>query len=443
MKFLLMLKEPVLAILLLLIAWTATQRLQTPQADRSDEPEWTAISLNTVRKFEGATLSGVQRDTRDAQLHEDPWRQGVLATTFGWPNPILHKLVWGKVCAPLAPERLSPDTFQRYHGGDLNKANAAVMKIVPAIEQARKVVAFESALCAVLLFLIAARLAGWMAGTSAFLLWLYHPLIRAWSHQARPDFGMLLLMLACLYFALVAAESLCGEGSSKRLVGTSLMLGALAGLCVGTKLNGGLAAIFVVSAILLGGFFSSEKEEHSWTLRTRCALGSGLLVAGLLFALMPYLWSQPLAHLKEVLDFWSDHMAMQQDRIETLGGVATRTTFERLDLVIHRMGGQEDPLMGALGIAGGMLWNLLGVVALILAVRWSALRTAGDGKLGMRVATGLLWIVVVGGGSILWLPLNWDRYLFPLVACSVLLEACLLGVLLRLPLAIKRLEPRL
>jgi apolipoprotein N-acyltransferase len=71
-------------------------------------------------------------------------------------------------------------------------------------------------------------------------------------------------------------------------------------------------------------------------------------------------------------------------------------------------------------------------------VNWNALSQKGPEDAKSRVSIGLLWIFVVGLGSVIWLPLNWDRYFFPMAACTVLLEAALIGILCRLPRAIQR-----
>lgn len=437
MRYVHKLKWLVLAAGLVLLAWTATGRLAIEQRDRSDEPEWTSISLTTTRQLAGKTPSGSKRDRRDQRLHEDPWRQGVQAATFGWPNPIFHKIVWGWAVADVAPGKLSPDVFQRYHAGNLAAANVAVGKLLPAIYRAREVVAFESALCAVLLFFIALRMAGWIAGCSAYLLWLFHPLIRAWSHQARPDFGMLLLLLVSFWLAIAASKALAGRHGKWQLLGLALLLGCAAGLCVGTKLNGGLAAIFVALVIPMGGLLSSDGNQPGWGIRLGSASLAGITIIGLLFACFPYLWSNPTGHLREVLDFWSTHMAMQQDHLELAGGIATRTFGERLALASERIGGEQDPLRATLGLGGGLLWSLLGLIGLAVSARWRPLRLRGDDG-GFRVAIALLWILVIGLGSVAWLPLNWDRYFFPMVACVVLLEAALIGILCRLPQAIRK-----
>lgn len=421
-------RRKLLELLLLLAAlvgaWLGTATLELPQADRTDEPEWTAISVATTRQLAGGPVSGARRDAREGQLDPDPWRQGVQGTTFGWPNPLLHKLVWGVVCEPVAPEGLRPNLFFRYHRGDLARASAAIQPWVPAIERARLVVAAASALCGLLLLLCARQLAGWPGGLAALALWVAHPLVRSWSHQARPDLGMLALVLATLWAALRLREALCGGRGVRGLWLAALALGLLAGLAAGTKLNGGLAGVFAVLAVLLAGCAPADSPASPLARLGAAALTGAVFLLTLL-TLLPWAASAPLERLPELLGFWSEHMAFQQDRLEQVGGLATRTNTERLDLMATRLLGRDEPLHAILGLPLGWLAAALGAGALVVG----ALR--GQGELEpSRFRLAGLWCLVVLVGSTLWLPLDWDRYFLAPVAVLVLLEAVLLGSLL-------------
>jgi 4-amino-4-deoxy-L-arabinose transferase-like glycosyltransferase len=369
-------------------------------------------------------IPGARRDAAADQLDPDPWRQGVQATTFGWANPILHKLVWGLACEPVAPEGLRPNLFFRYHRGDLVKASAAVQPWVPAIERARLVVAAASALCGVLLLLIARRLAGWPAGIAALALWTLHPLVRSWSHQARPDLGMLALVLATLWAALRLVDALRGARGRRGLLLAALALGLLAGLAAGTKLNGGLAGVFAVLAIL-GTRPPTGVEPPTLAARLAATGLAGAVFLLTLLALLPWAASAPLERVPELLEFWSEHMAFQQDRLEQLGGLATRTNGERLDLMGSRILGRDEPLRAILGLPLG--WIAAAAGALRLGRK--ALREPSPQPRCEACLAGL-WIAVILVGSTLWLPLDWDRYFLPPLAALVLLEAILLGALL-------------
>lgn len=424
------LSKSLLVLALFALSWLATEALELPPLDGTDQPEWTAISVVHLRQLGGKPPAGAGRDRREGDLHPEPWRQGVQATTFGWPNPSLHKLVWGVACDSLAPEKIFPGVFLRYHRGDRARMGQAVQPLIPAIERAQAVVALASAACAVLLFLIARALAGWVGGLAAAGLWLVHPVVRTWSHQARPDFGMLALFLLVPLALLVLAPQLAGERGRARQLCAWLLAGLLAGLCAATKLNGALIGVFLALCVPLFAFAPGAGGERPRLLPlVGAALAGGLVAAATLFALFPYLWSAPLEHLEEVLAFWSEHLAYQQERWEAAGGTATRSVAQKAALVGSRLAGRDEPLSSLSGVAGGVLLFAAGFLALGLRAAGRGRFAATGRELGsVRVVS--LWALVTLVGTTVWLPLEWDRYFFPIIAVVVLAEGVLLGLAL-------------
>lgn len=408
-----------LAIFLAVIAYYATDALGEASPDRTDEAEWTAISIVHDRQLGGGPPPGIELDRQNERLQEDPWRQGVQATTFGWPNPGFHKWLWGKANRELAPESIDPFLFFRYNRGDLRRASQAIVPLTPAIERARLVVAMASALCAVLLFFIARRLSGWLGGAVAMALWLFHPLVRLWSHQARPDFGMVALLLATILVILHASKAIRGEQGILARVAAWIALGGFAGLCVATKLNGALAAICV--ALCLPLMCTRREAGFAWKSMLLAAPICGLLIVGLLWANFPYLWNSPTEHLADVLAFWDKHMKFQQDRWEGTGGVVARGFGDQLSLMSSRLSGAEDPIGAQLGWSGYGIWILLGLGAL--------LHSARRGPAAHPTRLLLVCALVVLLGTSWWLPLDWDRYFFAPVALLVVIEASLVGLL--------------
>jgi hypothetical protein len=423
------LSKTLVGVALFLGAWLATEALELPPLDGTDQPEWTAISVVHVRQLGGKLPAGVGRDQREGDLHPEPWRQGVQATTFGWPNPSLHKLVWGLACDPLTPEKVFPGVFLRYHRGDRARMAQAVQPLVPAIERAQALVALFSAACAVLLFLLVRALAGWIGGLAAASLWLVHPVVRTWSHQARPDFGMLALFLLVPLMVVVLAPQLAGERGRARQVLAWMLAGLLAGLCAATKLNGALIGVFLVLSVPLFALLRNSEGERPRLLPLLCSSLTGALVAALtLFSLFPYLWSAPLEHLNEVLEFWSEHMAYQQERWEAAGGTATRTLGEKSTLVASRLLGRDEPLQALTGIPGGVALLVAGLTVLALQSLGHG-RFAGNVKGRAAAQVVCLWVLVTLAGTTLWLPLEWDRYFFPIIAIVVLAEGVVVGLL--------------
>jgi hypothetical protein len=422
----------VLLILLFAISWKATDALSLPAPDGTDEAEWTAISVVHYRQLGGERPPGAELDVLNGKVQEDPWRQGVQATTFGWPNPGFHKWIWGAACSSVAPESIDPLLFFRYNRGDQREASEAIRPLAAAIERARLLVAAISAACAVLIFLIARNLGGWLAGSVAMAGWLFHPLVREWSHMARPDLGMVLLLLGCLACLILGAPAIRGDLGPNRRRAMLLALGLLAGLCTATKLNGALAPIFVALSLPLifpgsGGSYPWKKLLVSW-------IAVGAIATLTLIAWFPYLWSHPLDHFSEVLAFWEKHMGFQQERWEASGGVVSRALSEQVDLAVTRLGFDHEPVRATTRVPGGPLWICAGMLAALTL----ALRRVPERARSARVLIVAVLVTVIG--TTLWLPLDWARYYFASVALILLVESTLIGYLV--DLVSRRLEPR-
>lgn|GEM_PF-2953903 len=415
--------------LLLLAAtcWLATASLARTSEDETDELEWTVISVAHWRQLRGATPPGVELDEAAGRLHEDRWRQGVQATTFGWPNPGFLKCVWGLLCDPVAPEVVDPRAFYRYSGGDPRIVAEAAAPWESAIERARALVAAASAACALWLFLIARRAAGGVAGFVAALLWLLHPMTREWSHYARPDFVMLWLALVAMHLALLLSDRSPSDEGVRLRWPLVAALGLAVGLAAATKLNGALAGVGVALALPLAAVGAGR--AFGW--RTLGIAGglAGLLSLLVFWSCFPYLWTSPGEHLGEVLAFWEKHMAFQQERWLAAGGRVARDWGEGLELLRARSLGSEEPLTAVLGLPLPGLWAVAGFLGAAL-VAW---RGEPGRRLAARQLLLLALVLLIGTGA--WLPLEWDRYFFAPLAAIVLLEACALGGLARLGIA--------
>ena len=400
--------------------------------DLTDEPEWTAISAVHFRQlFLGQPPPGAELDAARGLEPVSPWRSGVQATTFGWANPCLPKLVWGAALELGGLEEVPPEVFQRYHGGDQRVAERARERIRQAIPIARRLVWVASAGCAVLLFWIARALAGWLAGGIAFGLWLGAPLVRTWSHHVRPDLMMLLLLLATLGLAALAWESLSGRRGARAMILRAAGLGVLCGLCASAKFNGAVASLFAGAAIPL--LWWQGRREHGLSLARSALpalLAAGLSCVAVFWLLNPILWSDPIGRLGEVLAFWRKHMAFQQGRWAEMGGAVAHDLGERLALLRDRFLGQEEPLRALVGAPGGALLLALGLAALAARALGVRILEAASSRGGARARRVRLWWLAPGVGTALWLPLDWDRYYLPLLAGAALLEGALVGLLL-------------
>jgi hypothetical protein len=367
----------------------------------SDEPEWIAISILHWRQFVlGEPSAGAELD--EAADPERPWESGVQRTTFGYMNPCLPKLVWGGVLFASGHREASPLAFQTFHRSDPARGVAAQQALLPAESVARRVVIVFSCASAVLLFFVARELcvgrAGWVAGALAYGLWFASPLVQRTSGYLRTDPFMLPFCLAALWVALrVPRASLASFAA----------LGALGGLALASKLNGGL--VLAATAGWSALWIFREPERRGAIL---AGLALAVLLAGLIFfALDPRLWSGPLDGVRDILARWDKLLRFFQDDLAPRTHVeVARTLGERASLFVRKLFGRDDPLrpLGAVLALGGTI---------VLA--WRAFRGPKQAAAGVA----LVFVAVFALGTLAWLPLDWERFYLTALPGLLLLEA--------------------
>lgn len=430
--------EALLVVAIAIASWIWIDAAERAPTDRSDEPEWVAISIAHTRQlFLGEEPPGTDAQRAAGQLPENPWRRGVQGTTFGAANPCLPKLVWGLVALAGGHPNAPATVFQKFHRQNPKVAQRAWSATAPAMPALRRVVVLLVALSALLLFAAARLVAGRIAGVAAWAAWCSSPLIQTWSHYLRPDFFMVAFALATLVAALAAAPAILGRRGAARQVLALGLLGLLAGLAVASKLNGAAACFFVAAAVPLAVLVGRNGSLRPGPLIGGLAL-AGLATLALLYTLNPVLWSDPLGEGREILAFWSQHMRFQAERWEALGGRAASNAGERFALFWDRAILRDEPLRATLGVPGGALVAALGVVALALRSLGRPIVSAASGGHEdrgpldrARSSILLSWILVTSFVTTLWLPLDWDRYYFVYVAGLALAEAACVGAIAR------------
>lgn len=417
------------------LTYLAVVELHGRPPDDTDEPEWIAISLAHAGKLVGEEAPGTELDRQLGQLDQNAWRQGVLGTTFGWANPGLAKLVWGFSLRAAGHAAMPPAVFFRYNK-DLPEPvrDTARARTRPARRLARKHVASwvaltASALCLLARAALGGGLSGLLCGLGAAALFVASPIVLLWGFYVRPDFLMLALVSCAGALAAVRARSSRPAG-----LGFAVALGVLAGLATGTKLNGALSAFFVAIALPVVVLATRPASESAARAVRRSLVGlvvAGLVCCATFWALFPSLWEP--GTLGELLEFWDRHIAHQQERMLTRDdtGVA-RTLSERIALGSRLAFEKGEPLTKLLGLPErpwGPLLCLLGL-ALLLA-RALGLGSGRQATRGDRAAAvcALAWTLVIAAGTTLWIPIEWDRYLFAYSATGALAEAVLLGSL--------------
>ncbi len=385
-----------------------------------DEAEWLTMSIHDalqitegVSPFAGLAPSPYHR-------HEgDPWEVGIHQSTFGFMNPMLPKLVFGSVCLALGHRDYDPAVYPRFAkelpSGRAERALEAARAAAPPV---RALVLALAALCAALLFRIARAVGGTAAGVATLISFLASPNVVDHATRIRTDFFPIAFGLAALCAAVARARAdACGtsRGGSFR---TAVLFGVLAGLAVGSKLNGALVAIQVgVFAPLLW----AARRRASGVSFVRDVLQGWIvasaLCAGLFVLCMPHLWTQPLEGLATLWTSWQGDLAHQAELFgERLG--RGDTLGARLALALRGLAGRYEPLHALTGLA-------LGAPLQVAGLAWLARRAREAASAALVVA----YVIVVGLGTALWLPFGRDNFFLAFAPVVALLEGLAVGAL--------------
>lgn len=390
----------------------------------SDEPEWIAVSVLHWRQLtRGGRPDGWER-TPGIDPERAPWHAGFHQATFGAVNPDLPKLLWGAALDATGHRTASHLVFQRFHGDDPAAGRRARAELLPALPVARRVLLGATALCAVLLAYAGWRAGGWPAGAAAYVLWLAAPLVQRWANYLRTDFFMVAASLGALAGALALQRRLSGRAGARAQVAAGAALGVLVALAASCKLNGGLVALAVPFWVLVPWW--RARREHGVSLLRGplpALVAAGFACLAVFVALKPSLWRDPLGELRAMADFWGPHMAYQQERAEGGGVAVARTLWEKLALAVERLVVRDEPLSARSGLPVAALLVPAGVAALALP------RFLGERRDAALAV--LVWVAVTAAGTIAWLPLDWERYFFPLAAAAILCEAAAVAAVAR------------
>ncbi len=389
-----------------------------------DEAEWLTMSIaNVLQATEG--LSHLDRIPPEPWRTEDanPWRIGIHESTFGYMNPMLGKLVFGGLCLALGHRDFDPAVYPRFAKerppGTKELAKAAVF---PALRPVRLLILAVVSLSAAMLLLVARNLAGWTAGFATYASFLANPNVLDHASRIRTDFFPIVFGLGALCVVLASARSLSGERGGGRLAGAALLLGALAGLSVGSKLNGALLALMVGAWILLA--WSTRRGDTSFM---RAPL-VGWLTAGLACVLLyllfsPHLWPAPIENFTDLVEKWEGDLEFQKDRYgERLG--RADSPGESIALSMRGLTGRFEPLNAVTGLPLGAPLLVMGLVWLVLSLRRSGL-----------AAPVLVYVVVQAAGTALWLPFGRDNFFLGFAPVVALLEGLALGALVHFALS--------
>ncbi len=326
-------------------------------------------------------------------VHAPEWFRFVLDRT----NPPVGKYIFGASIllhglplppapslASVAPDGQIPAFFPR-------ETNARYAKyLVPC----RRAALAATALTAALLVWCAMRLHGLTAAAAALLLFTFHDVTRGWGGIAVFD---PLIALAAMAVA-PPVWALWRDPARRSWPIFAVVAGVICGLAIGVRLNGVVALVFAVAALLV------TFVRH----RSRATLGALILVilmaAIVLIAVNPYYWAAaPGAN--DGLPLRVVHRFQEQLRdLRTI-----MRGLERGHILIHgpvrRLGFFGLTLFG--GAVGTALWLAVSVGTLLPVIR---------GRVTDDLRFFWVWAVVIAGATALWLPVPFQRYLMIAIA---------------------------
>lgn len=425
------LRELLIAVIAFAVAWSALDRFARHEhPDRTDEPEWIAMSILHWRQFVlGEPPAGADLDAPE-QRSDNPWKQGVQRTVFGYMNPCLPKLILGGVLHAGGFREAEPETFQIFHRERPAAGRRARSRTAEAMPLARRVIQSLAALSTVLVLFIGRRLtrgpASWVTGLLAGALFVASPLVLHTATYIRTDFFMLPFALAGLLLALHLRKALAGEHGAGSLRLAAVWLGVVCGLAVSSKLNGAL--LCVALALWLPLLWLGARRRTSLGFAAGPLVGclvAGACACAVFYALDPRLWAEPIEGVRDILGRWGLQKEVQQGRAEGMNLEVARSLGERFGLFLGRTTGRDDPWRSLTGLPGGTLLSLAGLALLGL----------GCARGRARACVALVFVVVFLVGTALWLPIDWERFFLPAAPCVALLQALAPGSLVELVLA--------
>ena len=157
----------------------------------------------------------------------------------------------------------------------------------------------------------------------ALALFLLHPRLYAHSFFNSKDLPFLSLFMICLWLAQRAfagtGAGTAGNGGTTAKMGAFALLGVAAGVLTSLRIMGAVLIVVVVAAQACDCWFAATWRQRRHVVASILLFVLVSVVA--YFAVMPYLWNDPLARIPEMLALLSQHP--YQPRIVYLGEVVS------------------------------------------------------------------------------------------------------------------------
>lgn len=305
-----------------------------------------------------------------------------------------------------------------------------------------------TSLTACLLFLVGLRAGGWGAGLAAPILFLAHPTISMHSRLGLADSILLFFLTLTVPVTIAAVRHLTWYLRGGRPAGclgwvaaafrAAVIPGVVVALAAGTRLNGILSA-FVYTGGMILAISGRDKGRLGRRLAAAgiSAILAGLVAAAIFAGMNPWYHHAPLSRMDETVRLCQDWAQAMQ--VNPGSGIFTlKEKFSSVGLFTLRS--EATPLAGILGIPGMWLTMLGFTAGLVLLAGRAFFRgpvavsveegATAFSKNGTSAGVTLVWILACFLGTILSLPLTWNRYLLvPYEATCLAVAVGLAGIL--------------
>ena len=310
-------------------------------------------------------------------------------------------------------------------------------KVIPSIEillPYRYAAAFFGLMTCLLVFMIGTKISNTYTGIIAATIMAYNPLMIRCSTRVMADTFLLFFICATAYTMIMYYESLRNRRYIKSLL-ISVIIGIVAAIATGTKLNGIVAYMLFTTFCLLCfivrflvnlhiNSFSISKILTDKYIRTIvCSAFIFAILAALVFVIInPFLWFNPIQNLKFMLAY----------RLKTTQGQAIAFNaglYSIVDRLIYIWGVALSPQGSASLLHNRFnlpLYFILFLFGLFQMVKDEIIYIFNSRLFSSRTII-LLWFLVTLGFLSGFLLLSWDRHLLPFLPPVALLIGYSLG----------------
>lgn len=306
--------------------------------------------------------------------------------------------------------------WKKFWWQKLDHLPAGLPPILHPVWLGRNVAVLFSLGALLLLFLLAAKIRGFLFGWVAVFLLGTNSLMFDYGRRAMTDSMQLFFFLANLLLAFFFSKALKGK-DSKNIFLLSVALGLNLALGVGVKISGILSLLFLAALFSLLLIL----QRHSRKMIRLTIFGSltlGITFASVFTILHPYLYRNPLP---QFVSMFTSRMEGESNYQLVYPGTAVASRWQAVTTIVKRT------LVAKTGYTNFSLsWFPLDLFLFVTGF-WFMAKTATKKLTLSRKISGelilLLWTVIVITSLALYLHSDWPRYYLPIVAAITITEA--------------------